>query len=73
MANATKMETLLVAPPLGTETNGNVYVLGDVAQKSILLLLLGEGGGVHDFFFFLLRTCSVTPIYKGIGGDLIIS
>jgi hypothetical protein len=52
MANATKMETLLVAPPLGTETNGNLYVLGDVAQKSILLLLLGEWGGSTPSFFF---------------------
>lgn len=45
------METLLVAPPLGTETNGNLYVLGDVAQKSILLLLLGEWGGPRLLFF----------------------
>jgi hypothetical protein len=51
MANATKMETLLVAPPLGTETNGNFYVLGDVAQKSILLFLLGGVGGSTPSFF----------------------
>lgn len=68
MANATKMETLLVAPPLGTETNGNLYVLGDVAQKTILLLLLGEWGGPRLLFFFSSGLVRLHQSIRGLEG-----